>query len=82
MGTNKFSVGESPAGSQGSDEMEMYVNMLRQGHLQKLHITYGEVIQILEQGCFMSPEKGQGNKKIQIKERTPRMILVTFKFLG
>ena len=45
---------------------KMWINMLRQGHLQKLHVTDGEVIQILEQGCYMPPEKGQGNQKIQI----------------
>ena len=45
----------------------------RRGQLQKLHKTDGEVIQILEQGCYMHPEKGQEKKKIQIKERTSRM---------
>ena len=54
--------------------MKMWVNMSRQAHLQKLHITDAEVIQILEQGCYMPPEKHQGNKKIQIKERAPMMI--------
>ena len=61
---------------------KLWVNMLRQGHLQKLNITDGEVIQILEQGVYMPPEKVQGNKKIQIKERTSTMIWVTFRFIG
>ena len=63
---------------------KMWVNILRQGHMQKLHITDGDVIQILEQGCYMSPEKGQVNKNIQTilkKERTSRVISVTFRFL-
>ena len=70
MGTNKFRGCGSPAGSQGGDEEEN----VGQKKLQKLHITDGELIHILEQGCYMPPEKGQGNKNIQIKEIIFRML--------
>ena len=74
MGTNKLRGCGSPARSQGGDEREMLVNMLRHGHLQKLHITDSEIIKISEQGVYMPPEKGQGNKNTKIKESTSRMM--------
>ena len=36
---------------------QLWVNMLWQGHLQKLNITDDKVIQILEQGCYKRPRK-------------------------
>ena len=57
----------SLAGGQGGDERKKLVQYDQAG--SPVGVTDGEELQILGPGCYMSPEKGQGNKEIQIKEQ-------------
>ena len=65
---SKYSGGcGSLAGGQGGDGRKKLVQYDQAG--SPVGVTDGEELQIIGPGCYMSPEKGQGNKEIQIKEQ-------------
>ena len=68
MKGSKYSgVCRSLAGGQDDDERKKLGQYVEVG--SPVGVTDLQELQVLKPGCHMSPEIGQGNKEIQIKEQ-------------